>query len=436
MGDVGDILGDHKTSRSGGGATTSTTTSTKKKKKPKGMTREVFQLLDGGDDVPSLVPTASSTKIVGSVDRRGGSKPIVVDPSTKVSKWVWTPFKNSARVRDPDAVMHWQRATTVVDDYPFAKLNKKLYVVELPSAASELAKLLGHSNADACEKATGWSFADTKLLFSLCQRFDLRWFVVHDRFTSFSKKKKSLPKLKERFYVVSAALVNAGLGDPSSSSSDLTYGRAFVPAKTRALVRASLATFVYDKEYDEEREKQLETNFSKSKATEREEAALVAEVRRINVRLQKLEAQKSNVSKLTVLEEALAASLGRERGVELRSARLSTQPSADGLGKTLAGKIVDVMAELGVPERPLPTEAVCAAYDALRRSVIKMIAARRIVRDKENELRAIRPDLVREAPPAVVQAVAAVPVEIVADDDLKRKAETASGGGERKRSRR
>lgn len=52
----------------------------------------------------------------------------------------------------------------------------------------------------------GWSKEETDHLMDLCQRFDNRFIIVHDRFDSEKFNKRSLEDLKERYYSVSNRL--------------------------------------------------------------------------------------------------------------------------------------------------------------------------------------------------------------------------------------
>jgi DNA methyltransferase 1-associated protein 1 len=82
----------------------------KKMKKPKGMSREVFDLMGPG----GLVPAIESAKVgAGFKDKR---------VSVTKGKWLWAGFKNSAR-GDNCVLHHWQKADVQYADYPYAKFN-------------------------------------------------------------------------------------------------------------------------------------------------------------------------------------------------------------------------------------------------------------------------------------------------------------------------
>jgi DNA methyltransferase 1-associated protein 1 len=58
-------------------------------------------------------------------------------------------------------------------------------------------------------------------------------------------------------------------------------------------------------------------------------------------------------------------------------------------------KVGLVLAELGVPSRPMPTEAVCAAYDKLRQDILKVLTLQKLlVRRQASLATGIREDAV------------------------------------------
>ena len=89
----------------------------------------------------------------------------------KVRSWKWMPFSNPAR-RDGLVLYHWRRAADEGKDYPFAKFNKKLDCIPTYTDI-EYANHL---------KDPDWSKEETDHLLDLCQRFDLRFTVIHDRY--------------------------------------------------------------------------------------------------------------------------------------------------------------------------------------------------------------------------------------------------------------
>lgn len=67
--------------------------------------------------------------------------------------------------------------------------------------------LLKYSDSEYSEHllCDGWSRSETDTLFDLCDRFDLRWPVIHDRWPSHLAP-RSMEDLKERYYNVTNTL--------------------------------------------------------------------------------------------------------------------------------------------------------------------------------------------------------------------------------------
>lgn len=121
MGDVADILGmSQKKESSAAEVASQLMTDAKpkgkvleKKKKPKGMAREVYDLLGPDGIVSSMETTKVST---GIKNKRA---------SALRGRWVWAPFTSSAR-SDQQPFYHWTRADLQFNDYSYAKFNVKL----------------------------------------------------------------------------------------------------------------------------------------------------------------------------------------------------------------------------------------------------------------------------------------------------------------------
>ncbi|EKU20368.1 dna methyltransferase 1-associated protein 1, partial [Nannochloropsis gaditana CCMP526] len=193
MGDVADILGGARrpqvseresllmeTGPKAGG--TGGAGGNKGKRKPAGMSREVFNLI--GKE--GMAPVVVSKKAIGLKDKREG---------TARTRWIWTTFKNSARkdqdkpeggeeegkegensgTRKGGIFYHWVKAATDYPDYPFARFNVQTPAVEFTDAEYKTCLAEGG-------KGAGWSKEETRVLLELCQRFDLRWPIIYDRF--------------------------------------------------------------------------------------------------------------------------------------------------------------------------------------------------------------------------------------------------------------
>jgi DNA methyltransferase 1-associated protein 1 len=226
-------------------------------KRPQGVHREVWGLICKDDntmiDQPSLIP-ADQPKLYKH-------------PKAKlrygVRKWHWVAFDNPART-DSAKFSHWR---CVNDDphkeYPFAKYNKQIQLHKYTDA--EYVQHLADDN---------WSKEDTDYLFDLCKRFDMRFFVIHDRWDVDSHKKRSLDELKDRYYKVNGIM-----------------------QKLRGQMDES-QIYVFDFEHEQKRRQQLEKLFNRTKEQIDEELYLIEELKKIEFRKKERERRQQDVSKL------------------------------------------------------------------------------------------------------------------------------------------
>ena len=153
------------------------------KKKPKGMSREVFDLIGRGQD--ALVPSMQSNSTVAS----GAFKSKRV--SALKGKWIWAPFTSSARPKDEvnKTFHHWVKADVQYNDYPYAKFNVKLD-----------APLYTDDEYEHLLKSDKWTRAETDHLMYICYKYDLRWPVVTDRYNMIPMRRTE--DIQERYYSI------------------------------------------------------------------------------------------------------------------------------------------------------------------------------------------------------------------------------------------
>ena len=144
-------------------------------KKQTGMKRELIKLIGG---VPSIVERTNKS-------------------SKKSSNWVWSPFTNPAR-KDNLQLVHWQRAEDVNKDYDFAKLNQNIDIVEFTE--EEYNKLIKPNDRN-------WNYEQTRYLWDLIKRYELRFIVIMDRFDEEKYGERTVESLKDRYYSVARTLL-------------------------------------------------------------------------------------------------------------------------------------------------------------------------------------------------------------------------------------
>lgn len=71
-------------------------------------------------------------------------------------------------------MFHWMKAKEINEPYPFARFNKKPRVITYTE--EEYKKAVGSMTSD-------WDKLETDVLFDLCQRLNLRFIVIADRFS-------------------------------------------------------------------------------------------------------------------------------------------------------------------------------------------------------------------------------------------------------------
>eukprot|EP00968_Pinguiococcus_pyrenoidosus_P023551 scaffold3870_cov246-Pinguiococcus_pyrenoidosus.AAC.5 len=291
--------------------------------KPAGMSREVFSLLGAGG-LPSLAPAGDAKG--GHFKRRR--------VTGQEGKWKWTTFKNSAR-GDKFSAKHWQKASVEYPDYPFSRFNVSLESVVYSD--EEYDKVLASGS---------WTRSETDYLMILCQRYDLRWPVIADRYTL--TPLRAVEDMQKRYYdvvralilyrteaakaaalraaqaaVESAAGVDGGKGpepdargavpvavpgavavavagahgdgrraDAHSLSAKVSASLARIPTSSEGIGLTLLGTGgsldSFNADYERERREQLEALFRRTRAEEAEEAQLRAEYKALEQQLKKL----------------------------------------------------------------------------------------------------------------------------------------------------
>merc|ERR1719273_2778450 len=303
-------------------------------------------------------------------------------------RWKWLPFTNPAR-RDGLVLYHWRRAADEGKEYAFSKFNKKL---ELPIFSD--VEYTNHLTAE------GWTRSETDHLLDLCNRFDLRFPVIHDRWDrSTYKSPRSIEDLKERYYGLLEKLETLH-ADPSKAGSK---------------------PFHYDGDHERRRKEQLVRLYNRTPEEVEEEEMLRAELKKIEARkkerekktqdLQKLIAQADSSSKnlsgldKKALKKKMIGANGstlqskspikeqdtggikfpdfKASGIYLRSQRMKLPPSV-GQKKTKA--IEQLLEVAGVDSNPVPSEAMCNEFNDLRSDMVLLYELKSHLASCEQEL--------------------------------------------------
>uniref|UniRef100_A0AAF5DGG6 DNA methyltransferase 1-associated protein 1 n=1 Tax=Strongyloides stercoralis TaxID=6248 RepID=A0AAF5DGG6_STRER len=185
----------------------------------------------------------------------------------RCQKWVFKEFTNPART-DGLALKHWIKESQFKknEPYVFAKLDKH---VNIPTYTDiEYTRHLHEQK---------WTRQETDHLFDLCRRFDLKWYIIHDRWEIFKngddkKKTKSLVDMKARYYNVLNWL---------NAARDL-----------------NVPPIRYDDDHEKKRKKQLTLLMNRTKEQIEEEEELLMELKKIEARKRERERRAQDLQKL------------------------------------------------------------------------------------------------------------------------------------------
>ncbi|KAF5387728.1 hypothetical protein D9615_000555 [Tricholomella constricta] len=215
-------------------------------RKPEGISRELYSLI--GPSAPSLV-ALTKPRLKQKPNLGGGSK-------VKWHLWIdreCRAFKNSAR-QDALELRHWVKASAPEDaEYPFAKYNIPPNVFTY--SQDEYTRFLEDKE---------WSKEETDYLFKVARDYDVRWFVVYDRYDYPGGVPRTVDDLKERYYSVCRKLVRnrPWAGDEASKAQMIT-------------------SYLFDKERELTRKKYIVSLENRTPEQIAEEEALFIEVKRL-----------------------------------------------------------------------------------------------------------------------------------------------------------
>ncbi|CAO2826671.1 unnamed protein product [Amaranthus hypochondriacus] len=336
-------------------------------RKPDGISREVYMLTGG---VAPLMPAVD----VSQLKKR--------PPTDEKVTWRWLSFTNSAR-KDNLELYHWVRVVNGVPptgDYPFAKYNKSVDIIKYTD--EEYEKYLTDPK---------WTKEETDTLFDLCERFDLRFVLIADRFPS----NRTVEELKDRYYSVSRAILVARASSPAEVS--------FHP----------LIKEPYNIKQETERKKALSMVLSHTKYQERKDAEILAAAKKIQEsRISAKGAEESGLPSASdpgvepsdravqpeswspiaaaptaAGDNATPASLRMLR-VYLRTYALDqmVQAASASAGLRTIKRVEQTLQDLGVNLKPkVPTKAVCAEHLELRKEILTLLNLQKQLQYKEAE---------------------------------------------------
>ena len=100
----------------------------------------------------------------------------------RVDQWDWFKFDNPAR-NDEFKLCHWVKVKEQNEPYQFARFNRKLEVISYTDEEYKKAvDSVNSTSSNVLQQWCDWTKLETDVLFDLCERFQLRFIVIADRF--------------------------------------------------------------------------------------------------------------------------------------------------------------------------------------------------------------------------------------------------------------
>jgi DNA methyltransferase 1-associated protein 1 len=327
------------------------------KKKPETVSREILSLTDGSSF--PIQPFMSMEAIQKNENKE----------KTDKTEWVFTPLIFGDDKSHPQ-IHHWVPKEDKDKVTPYMKFNVRVDLIKYTN--DEYEKYIK-------ELDLAWGREETDYLWDLCEKFDLRFFVIYDQYDL--KYNRSMEDLKERFYQVTKKIANI-----------------------REDVNNPLFHYSFDANYEKQRKYHLEKFIMRSKEKNEEEKKIIEELRKLENIIRKEEKEQKNLETIMKLdmkddednneeEEALqkisegkkqtAANFKKnEKIAYLRSTLMHVPLPISG---RMNKKLNLFLTELNVPPKPIPTAENEQLYDMLREKVLKMFGLQKHLKKKEME---------------------------------------------------
>jgi hypothetical protein len=131
-----------------------------------------------------------------------------------------------------------------------------------------------------------WSREETDHLFDLCKTYDLRFYIVHDRWNSGMYKPRTIDELKDRYYKVAGILQQQKAANNNNSQKHADGANDVADV------------FVFDMEHEQKRREQLNKLLSRTIEQIKEEDYLIEELKKIEIRKRERDRKSQNLTQL------------------------------------------------------------------------------------------------------------------------------------------
>ncbi|CEG49883.1 hypothetical protein, variant 2 [Plasmopara halstedii] len=373
-----------------------------KQKKLTGMQREVLELLESSHRANhALYQGFGKTSLKQKWQEKKNSPAV---------KWIRKSFRNPARAglagegEDKGLTLsHWGKAHVEQPDYVFARFNVKSETTSYTE--KEYEAVLAHHDDPKMQ----WSKEEMDLLMNLCQRYDLRWVVILDKYNANPISKGSarcVEDVKYCYYETTRLLAayradNEKNKQNAAAAGDCTNTNSMnTPAVTEAEVGVGASTssvsalavsegYKFNIDYEKQRKKQLDLIFSRTSEEENELQRLNDELRSVEQQLKKVSVRVDPKKKKELADVPYEIKRTLPTGVILRSSLLALPQQKHAMSAKLIKKLQLLLDEMGVPVRPMPTQTVCETFDKLRQDAVGLLSLRKHLKSKQTEVRTL-----------------------------------------------
>ena len=316
---------------------------------------------------------------------------------------MWHPFVNPAR-DDKATFSHWTKKKEAGDAYAFARFNRKATVVTYTEEQYD--KVVAPLKSD-------WTKLETDVLFDLCERFNLRFIIIADRFSyelqerldmasqeelkaseNFGEGKKKRQVKRDRKMMVKPSVKDRSVDEVKQRYYQVA--KAILTLQGATTHPIVLKPFNFEQEV--RRKNNLEKLFMRTKDQMEREKLMQIELKKIEQKIKKEEKEERNLAKLidNDFEEAKyqfslekSSKSGKKdghrlyQGVMLLSNRLLTklpvsEPIQMQMEAALQGMKID-------PSSLHCSRAVCEEFDNLREQLLIYFAIDKFINKKKEE---------------------------------------------------